>query len=210
MVQSSWPHTHTVLPPPTRTREWRIGFNCRNGGLARWVCYVYYVYPFLYVVIKLGWGWVNFHHCARASSHSLTTCINWDHLIQIRDGYSKCYREIRSVSFIFSHPTRTSILIYVRFQKKPSPVKFLLRMHAIVPDTIEGGAAPTGGTSLFFKKKPPFPTHLLPPKPVNRLIAPTVFIDFRLQIASCDCNILPSSVIRGSTAAVCCGFTDYI
>ncbi len=41
----------------------------------------------------------------------------------------------------------------------------------------------------------------------DRLISPVVFIDFRLQIASCDCNISLSSVIKGSTAASFCGFT---
>ena len=33
------------------------------------------------------------------------------------------------------------------------------------------------------------------------------FIDFRLQITSCDCNISLSSVIGGSTAVTYCGFT---
>lgn len=39
--------------------------------------------------------------------------------------------------------------------------------------------------------------------------SPTVFIDFCLQIASCDGNISLSSVIKGNTAASRCGFADY-
>ena len=31
------------------------------------------------------------------------------------------------------------------------------------------------------------------------MVADTVLIDFRLQIASCDCNISPSAVIQGRT-----------
>lgn len=43
----------------------------------------------------------------------------------------------------------------------------------------------------------------------DRLILLIVFIDFCLQIASYDCNILLSAIIDNNTAAKYCGFTDY-
>lgn len=41
------------------------------------------------------------------------------------------------------------------------------------------------------------------------LILPTVLIDFCFQIASYDCNISLSLVIRGGTATKYYGFADY-